>query len=84
MCLPGGGNPYGIRRWGQDDKEQTGEGEEASKPVVELMNPDMYKYGGGGSNDPFSGIWSRSLRVKITGRDGFEKLDIRIPVCHFF
>ncbi|XP_023741702.1 uncharacterized protein LOC111889781 [Lactuca sativa] len=75
----GGGNPYGIRRWGQDDKEQTGEGEEASKPVVELMNPDMYKYGGGGSNDPFSGIWSRSLRVKITGRDGFEKLDIRIP-----
>nr|QEI21540.1 phosphoenolpyruvate carboxylase [Zygophyllum xanthoxylum] len=31
------------------------------------------------SRGPFSGIWSRTLRVKITGRDGFEKLDIRIP-----
>ncbi|KAH9302079.1 hypothetical protein KI387_013662, partial [Taxus chinensis] len=28
---------------------------------------------------PLSGIWSRSLRVKITARDGFEKLDVRIP-----
>lgn len=26
-----------------------------------------------------SGIWSRSLRVKITATDGFEKLDVRIP-----
>ncbi|KAL9436664.1 hypothetical protein AB3S75_022670 [Citrus x aurantiifolia] len=33
----------------------------------------------GGSRDAFSGIWSRTLRVKITGRDGFEKLDVRIP-----
>ncbi|XP_057960050.1 uncharacterized protein LOC131152282 isoform X2 [Malania oleifera] len=32
-----------------------------------------------GSRDPFSGIWSRTLRIKITGGDGFEKLDIRIP-----
>ncbi|XP_028759775.1 uncharacterized protein LOC114718580 isoform X2 [Neltuma alba] len=32
-----------------------------------------------GSKDPFSRIWSRSLRIKITGRDGFEKLDLRIP-----
>ncbi|XP_052208488.1 uncharacterized protein LOC127812178 isoform X2 [Diospyros lotus] len=31
------------------------------------------------SQDPLSGIWSRTLRVKITGRDGFEKLDVRIP-----
>ncbi|XP_020219109.1 uncharacterized protein LOC109802239 isoform X2 [Cajanus cajan] len=31
------------------------------------------------SRNPFSGIWSRTLRVKITGRDGFEKLDLRIP-----
>ncbi|XP_039055634.1 2,3-dimethylmalate lyase isoform X3 [Hibiscus syriacus] len=33
-----------------------------------------------GSRDPFSGIWSRTLRIKITGRDGIEKLDIRVPV----
>ncbi|XP_050256285.1 uncharacterized protein LOC126701896 isoform X2 [Quercus robur] len=32
-----------------------------------------------GSRDPFSQIWSRTLRIKITGRDGFEKLDVRIP-----
>ncbi|GAU16537.1 hypothetical protein TSUD_167680 [Trifolium subterraneum] len=31
------------------------------------------------SRDPFSGIWSRTLRIKITGRDGIEKLDLRIP-----
>ncbi|XP_057436609.1 uncharacterized protein LOC130729015 isoform X2 [Lotus japonicus] len=31
------------------------------------------------SRDPFSGIWSRTLRIKITGRDGYEKLDLRIP-----
>ncbi|KAL4591245.1 hypothetical protein LXL04_004202 [Taraxacum kok-saghyz] len=72
----GGSNPYGIRKWGADDKEQ--KGEEPYEPVVELMNPDTYKYGGG-SNNPFSGIWSRKLRVKITGRDGFEKLDVQIP-----
>ncbi|CAI8583506.1 unnamed protein product [Vicia faba] len=31
------------------------------------------------SGSPFSGIWSRTLRIKITGRDGAEKLDLRIP-----
>ncbi|XP_057960049.1 uncharacterized protein LOC131152282 isoform X1 [Malania oleifera] len=44
------------------------------------ITPDVYtKYGAEGSRDPFSGIWSRTLRIKITGGDGFEKLDIRIP-----
>ncbi|XP_057960081.1 uncharacterized protein LOC131152287 isoform X2 [Malania oleifera] len=37
-----------------------------------------------GSRDPFFGIWSRTLRIKITGGDGFEKLDIRIPVSHLY
>jgi hypothetical protein len=37
------------------------------------------KYGADSSRDPFSGIWSRTLRIKITGRDGIEKLDLRIP-----
>lgn len=44
----------------------------------------MYdNYGPDGSRDPFSGIWSRTLRVKITGRDGLEKLDVRIPVSSY-
>ncbi|XP_026389203.1 uncharacterized protein LOC113284028 isoform X2 [Papaver somniferum] len=32
-----------------------------------------------GSKGRFSGIWSRQLRVKVTGKDGSEKLEIRIP-----
>ncbi|XP_050372031.1 uncharacterized protein LOC126789972 isoform X2 [Argentina anserina] len=32
-----------------------------------------------GFKDSFSGIWSRKLRIKITGRDGYKKLDVRIP-----
>ncbi|KAL5998129.1 hypothetical protein ACLOJK_009064 [Asimina triloba] len=49
-------------------------------PVVEVITPYVYDDSQkDGSRDPFSGIWSRSLRVKITGRDGFDKLDARIP-----
>ncbi|KAK9079000.1 hypothetical protein SSX86_000669 [Deinandra increscens subsp. villosa] len=71
-------NPYSIQRKGQDDTEQTGRS--STEPIVELLNPDTYsKYGGGGASNPFSGIWSRTLRVKIIGQDGFEKLDVRIP-----
>lgn len=33
-----------------------------------------------GSNTSLSRILSTTLRIKITGRDGMEKLDIRIPV----
>ncbi|CAI9117383.1 OLC1v1018769C1 [Oldenlandia corymbosa var. corymbosa] len=50
------------------------------EPVIEVLTPEVYD--GNVAKDygsPFSGIWSRKLRVKITGRDGFEKLDIRIP-----
>ncbi|KAJ0818448.1 putative 2,3-dimethylmalate lyase [Helianthus annuus] len=74
----GSSNPFSIQRKGQDDTEQTGQS--STEPIVELLNPDTYsKYGGGDAQDPFSGIWSRKLRVKIIGRDGFEKLDVRIP-----
>ncbi|KAI7726250.1 hypothetical protein M8C21_008594 [Ambrosia artemisiifolia] len=74
----GSSNPFSIQRKGQDDTEQTGQS--STEPIVELLNPDTYsKYGGGDTQNPFSGIWSRKLRVKIIGRDGFEKLDVRIP-----
>uniref|UniRef100_A0A7N0U9P1 Isocitrate lyase n=1 Tax=Kalanchoe fedtschenkoi TaxID=63787 RepID=A0A7N0U9P1_KALFE len=43
--------------------------------LTEVITPTVYS----GDKDPFSGIWSRTLRIRITGRDGFEKLDLRIP-----
>ncbi|KAL8256341.1 hypothetical protein R6Q59_031408 [Mikania micrantha] len=63
-------NSYSIQRKGQDDTEQTGQS--STEPIVELLNPDTYSQYGGG-------IWTRTLRVKIIGGDGFEKLDVRIP-----
>ncbi|XP_057754534.1 uncharacterized protein LOC130973865 [Arachis stenosperma] len=72
------GSLYSIQRRDQYDTEQTSQS--PKDPIVEVITPEVYnKYGGDGSRDPFSGIWSRTLRVKITGRDGFEKLDLRIP-----
>lgn len=70
---------YSIQQREQVDTEQTSQTIE--DPIVEVITPDVYnKYGADGSRDPFSGIWSRTLRIKITGRDGVEKLDLRIPV----
>lgn len=72
---------YSIQRV-QDDSEQRGQSPQ--DPVVEVITPDVYNnYRADGSRDPFSRIWSRTLRVRITGRDGFEKLDVRIPVSLF-
>ena len=77
-----GSSVYGIQQRAQDNEEQKDQSRE--DPVVEVITPDVYNpYNADGSRDPFSAIWSRKLRVKITGRDGFEKLDIRIPVSLF-
>ncbi|CAI0397210.1 unnamed protein product [Linum tenue] len=70
-------NVYSIQRSAQDDREQRSESPQ--EPVVEVITPDVYNNYGADGSRPFSGIWSRTLRVKITGRDGFEKLDVRIP-----
>ncbi|CAA3009941.1 2,3-dimethylmalate lyase isoform X1 [Olea europaea subsp. europaea] len=68
-------NAYNIQRISQEERNQREE-----DPVVEVLTPEVYnEYVADGSGSPFSGIWSKKLRVKITGRDGFEKLDIRIP-----
>ncbi|KAK1295100.1 Petal death protein [Acorus calamus] len=56
---------YMTRTATQDDND----------PVVEVITPYVYD----DSRSRSSGIWSRSLRVKITGRDGLEKLDMRVP-----
>ncbi|XP_045796402.1 2,3-dimethylmalate lyase isoform X1 [Trifolium pratense] len=69
---------YSIQQREQVDTEQTSQ--TIKDPIVEVITPDLYnKYGADSSRDPFSGIWSRTLRIKITGRDGIEKLDLRIP-----
>ncbi|KAK9138920.1 hypothetical protein Sjap_009514 [Stephania japonica] len=46
--------------------------------IAKVLIPDAI-YGPDGSRDPFYATWSRTLRVKITGRDGKEKLEVRIP-----
>lgn len=73
---------YSIQPRVQDYTEQRGQSPQ--DPIVEVITPDVLynNYGADGSRDPFSQIWSRTLRIKITGRDGFEKLDVRIPVSH--
>uniref|UniRef100_A0A2P2IWP2 Petal death protein n=1 Tax=Rhizophora mucronata TaxID=61149 RepID=A0A2P2IWP2_RHIMU len=71
-------NVYGIQQRTQDDTEQRSRSPQ--DPIVEVITPEVYnKYDADRTRGAFSGIWSRTLRVKITGRDGFEKLDVRIP-----
>ncbi|CAL2228313.1 unnamed protein product [Prunus armeniaca] len=71
-------NMYSLQKRVKDDAEQ--KDQSPQDPIVEVITPDVYNnYGADGSRGSFSGIWSRTLRVKITGRDGFEKLDVRIP-----
>lgn len=75
------GSSYDIQRTTQDNTEQRDQSPQ--DPIVEVITPDVYNnYGADGSRSPLSAIWSRTLRVKITGRDGFEKLDVRIPVSY--
>ena len=49
--------------------------------VVESLSPRSMR-------STFAGMWSRTLRVKITGKDGTAKLDVSIPVSccydHFY
>ncbi|KAF3457401.1 hypothetical protein FNV43_RR02058 [Rhamnella rubrinervis] len=69
---------YGFQRTTQDNTEQRDQSPQ--DPIVEVITPDVYNnYGADERASPFLGIWSRTLRIKITGRDGFEKLDVRIP-----
>lgn len=63
---------YNIQRSTQNDPEKRNQS--AQNPDVEVVTPELYS-----SRGSFSNIWSRKLRVKITGRDGFERLDVRIP-----
>ncbi|KAK9932658.1 hypothetical protein M0R45_019883 [Rubus argutus] len=69
---------YSLQGRAKDDADP--KDQSSQDPIVEVITPDVYNnYGADGSRDSFSGIWSRTLRIKLTGRDGFEKLDVRIP-----
>lgn len=65
---------YSIRKDYQDYSELKG----PQNPTVEVITPEVYNPDG--RRNPFNRIWNRTLRIKITRRDGFEKLDVRIPV----
>lgn len=74
---------YNIQNTAQNDPEMRSQS--TQDPPVEVVIPEVYSSDDTyGSTGPFSGIWSRKLRVRITGLDGSEKLDIRIPVSHLF
>ncbi|CAH2058243.1 unnamed protein product [Thlaspi arvense] len=64
---------YGNQRVAQDVSEKR------EDPVVEVVTPEVVRNPISSKRNPFSRIWSRSLRIKIIGRDGSEKLDVRIP-----
>lgn len=79
--MPENNSLYGIQQRVQDNAEQRDR--PLQEPIVEVITPDVYNnYRADGSSGPFSGIWSRILRIKITGRDGSAKLDVKIPVSH--
>lgn len=63
---------YSIQMSAQNDPKTRNQS--AQNLDVEVVTPEIYS-----SRGSFSDIWSRKLRVKITGRDGFERLDVRIP-----
>lgn len=71
-------SPCSIQLGDQVDAEQTSQNPKDS--IVEDITPDVYYKGADSSRDSFSGIWSRTLRIKITCTDGFEKLNLWGPV----
>ena len=50
-------------------------------PPIEVITPEVYT-NSDTSRGALGGIWSRTLRIKITGWDGVERLDVRIPVSY--
>lgn len=65
-----------------DDKSNLNENAQSPKdPPIEVVIPEVYSNpGADDSRGAFGNLWSRTLRIKITGNDGSEKLDVRIPV----
>ncbi|XP_042469578.1 2,3-dimethylmalate lyase-like isoform X1 [Zingiber officinale] len=71
---------YRTKLTTQEVPQQNERTDNLNEPVVEVVTPYVYdNYSSGYSRSRQSGIWSRTLRLKITGRDGLERLDVRIP-----
>jgi len=73
------GSDYGLSRLDQGNMNETAKSQQ--DPPIEVVTPEVYT-DSGTWRGALGGIWSRTLRVKITGRDGVEKLDVRIPVSY--
>ncbi|PIA29795.1 hypothetical protein AQUCO_05800104v1 [Aquilegia coerulea] len=69
-------NTYSIQQRSPDDTEKSDQIQ--LDPIIEVVTPEVY-YPADGSKGSPPRTMSRTLRVKITGRDGSEKLEIRIP-----
>ncbi|KAK9668664.1 hypothetical protein RND81_13G076300 [Saponaria officinalis] len=72
----GVGSDYNLTRVGPRSSDGSSEFQQESP--IDVITPEVYS-GPGGSSGTFGGLWSRTLRIRITGNDGFEKLDVRIP-----
>lgn len=60
------------------DSSSRSRAEKTQEPVIDIL-PQLYDIGSSDSRGPSTGMWSRTLRLKITGRDGIQKIDARIP-----
>ncbi|KNA10832.1 hypothetical protein SOVF_140730 [Spinacia oleracea] len=67
---------YKLTQTGLDSSNKSGRS--SQDPPIEVVVPEVYT-GPEGSRGAFGNLWSRTLRIKITGRDGIEKLDVKIP-----
>ena len=70
---------YGSQQRARDIAEQRER--TSTYSLVEPRSKDIYDtYGADGLRGTSSGILSRTLRVKTTGRDGVETQNVKIPV----
>ncbi|URD84317.1 Isocitrate lyase family [Musa troglodytarum] len=76
---PGMSSAYNTKLTTGERPEQSQRADDPSEPVVEVVTPYVYDNFSSGDRSRQSGMWSRTLRLKITGRNGLEKLDVRIP-----
>ncbi|RWW17482.1 hypothetical protein BHE74_00002262 [Ensete ventricosum] len=77
---PGMSSAYSTKLTTGERPEQSQRADAPSDPVVEVVTPYVYDNFSSGDRSRQSGMWPRTLRLKITGRNGLEKLDVRIPV----
>lgn len=76
-CIPG--NPStgpSVRQTTAVVPEVIQDGSPSVADVVENLTPRSMR-------STFSGMWSRTLRVKVTDKNGASKLDIQIPVSFY-